>query len=179
MISPDEARETGLGLAVELFSSTRVDPFILLADPSPVIRVAGAFANWLLARPRTLRLRPAPFTFPQAGGPGIPTRTGENGMSVTMTDAQEVVYTCEALDSKGVEVSDTLTWSSDDNGTVVTVTPSADGLSCTFAAVDPGSATITVTDGTLSGSDLITVTPGAVASLVLTPGAPTDEPAGP
>ena len=32
--------------------------------------------------------------------------------------------------------------------------------------------TITVTDGTLSGSDLITVTAGAVASLVLTPGTP-------
>jgi hypothetical protein len=175
MISPDEAREVGLALAVELFSSGR-DDYVLLSDPSPVIHVAGEFANWLLARPQNLKLRPAPFTFPEAGGPGVPTRIGENGMSVTMTDAQQVDYTCEPEDSKGVEVSDTLTWSSDDGGAVLTVTPSADGLSCTFAAVAPGSATITVTDGTLSGSDLITVTPGAVASLVLTPGTPAGEP---
>ena len=100
-------------------------------------------------------------------------------MSVTMTDSQEVTYTCEPEDSKGIEVSDTLTWSSDDGGAVLTVTPSADTLSCVFAAVAPGSATITVTDGTLSGTDLITVTAGPVASLVLTPGTPTDEPAGP
>jgi hypothetical protein len=44
-----------------------------------------------------------------------------------------------------------------------------------FAAVAPGSATITVTDGTLSASDLITVTAGAAASLVLTPGTPESE----
>lgn len=97
-------------------------------------------------------------------------------MSVTMTDAQQVTYTCEPEDSKGFQVSDTLTWSSDDAGAVLTVTPSADGLSCVFAAVAPGTATISVTDGTLSGSDLITVTPGGVATLVITPGTPVAEP---
>ena len=96
-------------------------------------------------------------------------------MSVTLTDAQEITYTCEPLDSKGIEVSDTLTWSSDDGGAVVTLTPSADTLSCLFAAVAPGTANISVTDGTLSGADVITVTPGSVASLVLTPGTPVSE----
>ena len=98
-------------------------------------------------------------------------------MSVTMTDSQEVTYTVEAEDSRGFAVSDTLTWSSDDAGAFVTVTPSADTLSCVFAAVDPGTANISVTDGTLSATDVITVDAGAVASLVLTPGTPTDEPA--
>lgn len=98
-------------------------------------------------------------------------------MSVSMTDSQLVQYTVEPEDSRGIAVSDTLTWSSDDNGAVVTVTPSDDTLSCVFAAQAPGTANISVTDGTLSGTDVITVTAGAVASLVLTPGTPTDEPA--
>ena len=45
-----------------------------------------------------------------------------------------------------------------------------------FTAVAPGTANISVTDGTLTASDLITVTAGAVASLVLTPGDVTDDP---
>jgi hypothetical protein len=96
-------------------------------------------------------------------------------MSVTMTDDQEVSYSVQAEDDKGAPVSDTLIWSADDNGAVVTVTPAADGMSCVYAAVAPGTATVSVTDGTLSASDLITVTAGAAASLVLTPGTPAAE----
>jgi hypothetical protein len=176
----DACRELGLTLAVELHAALdqRLPPDRHSIDEC-VIETAGQFAAWLLARPDHLRLIPAPFTFqqPAYSGPAVLTQIGANGMSVTMTDTQEVSYAVEAEDSKGVQVSDTLTWSSDDAGAVVTVTPSADGLSCVFAAVAPGAATITVTDGTLSGSDLITVTAGPVASLVLTPGVPTDEPA--
>lgn len=91
-------------------------------------------------------------------------------MSVTMTDVQAVSYACEPEDSRGFAVSDALTWSEDSGGAVVTAAPSADGLSCEFTAVAPGTATVSVTDGTLSASDLITVTVGGVASLVLTPG---------
>ena len=98
-------------------------------------------------------------------------------MSVTMTDAQQVSYSVEPEDSKGIAVSDTLTWSSDDGGAVVTVTPSADTLSCVFAAVAPGTANISVTDGTLTDVDVITVVAGGVATLVLTPGTPVAEPA--
>ena len=177
----DEARAEGLALAVELHAiqDTPRDQFTREALPERVIATAGQFASWLLARPHHLRLIPAPYTFAQPAypGPAVRTKTGDNGMSVTMTDAQEVSYSCAADDSKGFPVSDTFTWSSDDGGAVLTVTPSADGTSCVFAAVAPGSATISVTDGTLSASDLITVTPGGVASLVLTPGTPTDEPA--
>ena len=96
-------------------------------------------------------------------------------MSVTMTDSEQVEYVCEPEDSKSQPVSDTLTWSSDDNGAVVTLTVSEDTLSCVFAAVDPGTANITVTDGTISGTDQIVVTAGPVASLVLTPGTPVSE----
>ena len=96
-------------------------------------------------------------------------------MSVTMSDAQQVSYSVEPEDTKGIAVSDTLTWSSDDNGAVVTITPSADTLSCVFAAVAPGTANISVTDGTLSDTDVIVVTAGPVASLVLTAGTPVAE----
>jgi Bacterial Ig-like domain (group 2) len=96
-------------------------------------------------------------------------------MSVQMTDAQAVTYTVDPEDSKGFPVADTITWSESSGGTVVTATPAADGLSCVFAAVAPGTATISATDGTLSASDSIDVTTGGVASLVLTPGAPAAE----
>ncbi len=178
MIPADEARLEGLRLAVELHGLRDGPDTLWLPLPVAVIHTAGQFATWLLAPPARLTLRPAPFTFPQgAPGPGTPTKTtGVDGMSVTMTDAQQVTYTCLPEDSKGFQVSDTLTWSSDDGGAVLTVTPAADGLSCVFAAVAPGTSTISVTDGTLSDSDLITVTPGGVATLVITPGTPVAEP---
>jgi hypothetical protein len=95
-------------------------------------------------------------------------------MSVTMTDSQQVSYGVEPEDDKGFPVADTITWSEDSGGAVLSAAPSADGLSCVFTAVAPGSANVTASDGTLSASDLVTVTAGAVASLVLTPGTPED-----
>ena len=174
----DAARSQALSLAAELFSH-REDPMGAVTEA--VLDTAGLFTGFLLARPASLHLIPAPFTFaqPDYPGPAVTTQTGDDGMSVSISDTQQVEYAVEAEDSRGFAVADSLTWSSDDNGAVVTVTPAADGMSCVFAAVAPGTATISVTDGTLSASDLITVTPGAVASLVLTPGAVTDEPAAP
>ena len=178
MTDVDAARLEGLRLAVELYS-THDEPFPQFgAVPLPelVLATAGEFTNWLLARPARLRLRAAPFTFPEGHpGPGVPTKHQGDGMSVTMSDSEQVTYAVAAEDSKGFPVSDTITWSSDDAGAVLTVTPSADGLSCDFAAVAPGSATITASDGTLSASDLITVVTGAVTQLVLTPGTPVAE----
>ena len=175
----DEARSEALALAVELHAATdlSVTPFDQRPSAKGVLETAGEFTRWLTERPHRLRLRPAPFTFQQLAypGPAVRTKTGDHGMSVTMTDSQAVTYACEPEDSKGQPVSDTLTWSSDDNGAVVTLTPSDDTLSCVFAAVAPGTANISVSDGTLSGIDVITVTAGPVASLVLTPGTPVAE----
>jgi len=175
----DECRAEGLRLAVELHSRQDFSLGGYSGDTAgKILADAAQFATYLESRPHRLTLRPGAETFQQQGypGPAVPTQTGDNGMSVTLSDTQQISYSVEATDSKGQAVSDTLTWSSDDAGAVLTVTPSADGTSCVFAAVDPGSATITVTDGTLTASDLVTVTAGAVASLVLTPGAISDEP---
>jgi len=178
-VDAGDARLEGLRLAVELHAAQdRHSVPFHLSFHAEVIGTAGEFARWLEGRPHHLRLIPAPYTFAQPAfpGPATRTKTGDDGMSVTMSDTQEVTYACEPEDSKGFATSDTLTWSSDDGGAVLMVTPAADGLSCLFAAVAPGSATISVTDGTLSASDLVTVTPGGVASLVITPGAVTDQP---
>lgn len=176
----DECRAEGLRLAVELHSRQDFATGGYDGDTAGKILAAAAqFATWLESRPHHLTLTPGSETYQQPGypGPAVPTKTGAHGMSVTMTDSQEVSYGVQAEDSKGQAVSDTLTWSSDDGGAVVTVTPSDDTLTCVFAAVAPGTANISVTDGNLSAVDVITVTTGAVASLVLTPGTPTDEPA--
>ena len=175
----DECRAEGLRLAVELHSRQDFGNGQYGDTAGKILADAAQFATWLESRPHHLTLRPGSETYQQPGypGPAVPTKTGDNGMAVTLTDTQQVSYSVEAEDSKGQAVSDTLTWSSDDGGAVVTVTPSADGTSCVFAAVDPGTANISVTDGTLSAVDVITVTAGSVASLVLTPGTPSDEPA--
>jgi hypothetical protein len=179
-MNADRARLVGLKLATELHAAIGLP----ISNYGPVesisacvLETAGEFARWLTEPPHRLRLHPAPFTFqqPDYPGPAVRTKTGDHGMSVTMTDSEEVTYACEPEDSKGVAVSDTLTWSSDDGGAVLTLTPSEDTLSCLFAAVAPGTANISVTDGTLSGTDVITVTAGPVATLVLTPGTPGPE----
>jgi hypothetical protein len=145
--------------------------------PLDMLAGAGQILAWLGRKPARLVLTPAPFTF-AAGrpGPGVPTHYLGDGMSVQMNDEQQVTYSVEAEDDKGFAVADTLTWSADDGGAVLTVTPSGDGMSATFAAVAPGTATITASDGNLSASDLITVTTGNVAALVMTPGAVEDQP---
>ena len=91
-------------------------------------------------------------------------------MSVSLTDAEKFTYTVEPEDSRGFQVADTLTWSEDSGGAVITLTPSDDGLSADVVAVAPGTANVTVSDGTLSGADQVTVTTGPVAQIVMTPG---------
>lgn len=174
----DECRAEGLRLAVELHSRQDFASDGYYGDTAKkILADAAEFATWLESRPHHLTLTAGSETYqqPDYPGPAVPTKTGDNGMSVTLTDTQQVSYSVAAEDSKGFAVTDALTWSSDDNGAVVTLTPSADTLSCVVAAVAPGTATLSVTDGTLSASDSIDVTPGGVASLVLTAGAITDE----
>jgi len=98
------------------------------------------------------------------------TRTGAD-MAVTMTDGDQATYPAASeTDSAGFPVTgDTITITEDSAGAVVALTQNPDG-SAVFAAVAPGAAQVTWTDGTISFSDTINVTTGAVASLVV--GAP-------
>lgn len=91
-------------------------------------------------------------------------------MALTMKDSQIATYPApEALDSKGFEVSDTITVSEDSAGAVVALVSNEDGTS-TFTAVAPGAAQVSWTDGTISFSDTINVTAGDAATIVV--GAP-------
>lgn len=167
-------RAEALRLAVDLHAGSHATTWgAPIAER--VLDDAGRFERWLIGAPARLHLTPSPFTFNQGmPGPGVPTIiiTSGDQMAVQMLDTQAVSYTCEPEDSKGFPVADTLTWSESSGGAVVIAAPAADGLSCQFTAVAPGTSTITVTDGTLSGSDVITVTAGPAAQLVLTPGTP-------
>ena len=99
-------------------------------------------------------------------------------MAVTLLDTQQATYPAPSEDdSKGFPVSgDTITITEDSAGAVVALTVNPDG-SAVFAAVAPGSAQASWTDGTLSFVDTITVTTGAVASLVVGEPVIADEPA--
>jgi hypothetical protein len=133
---------------------------------------------WLRARatvqPARLIVVPGPVQDQPPGGQRM-------ALELDMTDVQQDDFTVQPVDSKGFATADgPLTWSEDSNGAVIAITPSADGMSVTAVAVAPGQATLSVTDGTLTGSELVVVTPGPVASLQITAGTPTDQaPPGP
>ena len=101
-----------------------------------------------------------------------------------ITDLQEYTVSVAEVDSKNQPVTgDNLSWAID-NGAVASVTPSADGYSAVIAGIADGTATYTVTDNTvtppLTGSGTVTVVSSAATSLVVTEGAPVDQPpAGP
>jgi len=170
-IDPTAARIEGLRAAAAITAGHR--KCCCPDSAGHVINMAGRFSDWLLERAASVTLVPAAFTFRQGPpAPGVPTRIANSGgtMSVSLTDAEKFTYTVEPEDSRGFQVADTLTWSEDSGGAVITLTPSDDGLSADVAAVAPGTANVTVTDGTLSGTDVVTVTTGPVAQIVLTPG---------
>lgn len=100
-------------------------------------------------------------------------------MAVSMADNQHVLLTATEKDGAGndVQPSDVLQWSSDDNGAVVALNPSADGMTCDVVAVAMGTANVTVSDPALSltsAAEEITVTAGAAASIEISAGEPAD-----
>lgn len=97
--------------------------------------------------------------------------------SVTLSAVQKVGALISPTDANGnhATVSGVL-WAVD-NPTIVSLTPSADGLTCDVAALAPGTATITVTaqngvGATLTDTGAVTVTPDAATALNLSFGTP-------
>ena len=147
-----------------------------------VTTVAGIYYRFLEG-PVFLILTISELTFPQDApdGPGVPTVMKGNAMA-QITDLQQYTASVGEVDSKNQPVTgDNLTWSIDQPA-VATVTPSADGYSAVIAGVADGTATYTVTDNTvtppLTGSGTVTVVSRAATSLVITEGAPEDQPTG-
>ena len=178
-----EARRNGLAQAVALASGNDawLDYAMYELLVERVLETAGRFTRFLLAHTNSLSITVSSLTFQQANpSQSHPTQytTHIEGdttvMSVTLTDTEKVSLTVEPEDTKGAPTTDsTLSWSESSGGTVVTLQPSADGTSCEVVAGMPGTSTVTVTDGTLSGTEVVTVTAGPVATLVVTAGTPT------
>ena len=157
----------------------------LLPDPFrnafELLHVAGLFYGWLTA-PVTLTVTAAPLTYEQGPepGPGVATISEGAGM-VQLTDSQQVTLMVGEQDSRQNPVTgDTLAWTVDDVS-VVSVTPDAVGYTALVVAGIPGSATVTVTDSTVSpplvGTFQVTVVPGEASSLVISAGSPVEQPA--
>jgi len=163
-----DRREEALALAVSLYAG-RIE-----TDVYVVTAAAGHFLTFLTAPAVSLTVGPPVIAEQADPARHLPlTRNGAD-MAVTMTDTQQAVYPAPSeADSKGFPVTgDVITIAESSGGSVVAMTQNPDG-SVVFAAVAPGSAQVSWTDGTLSFADSINVTPGTAASLVV--GAPVIE----
>lgn len=114
--------------------------------------------------------------------PGVPLqlKRGTN-MAVVMSDTQQATWPApQADDSKGFAVQDAITESEDSGGATIALTVNPDGSSVAVA-VAPGACNVTWTDGTLSFTEAVNVTPGAAATIVVGEATVTDQapPAGP
>jgi len=173
-----------LRLAVRLHGP---DPITTPEAAGVVLATANVFAQWLGNPVVSLSIRPDPWTYnqwPHSQGAYLAkySLTKLTGGVMQLADNQQVSMTVEATDAKGFAASEAgdvvVTWDSSD-GTVVSLQPAADGLSCLAVAGSPGAALVTVSDGTNSGSLAVDVTSGPAASLVVNAGTPEDQPPAP
>lgn len=171
MADIDVLRRDALRLAVFLHSRWQHDA----DDTAAVLRTAGEFTIFLTAPAAALTVGEPVIAAQADPAHHLPLQRTGADMAVTMTDTDQATYPAATEDdSRGFPVTgDTITVTESSAGAVVALTQNADG-SATFAAVAPGTATVSWTDGTLSFTDTITVDPGAAASLVI--GAPVIEP---
>lgn len=111
---------------------------------------------------------------------------GETLMATTMTDSQVTTLSLTLADKKGnptgpLPAGASVSWLVD-NPNVLAVTPSADTLTCSAAAVGPlGAATVTVKvalpDGSnATGSIDFTIVAGAPTSISVTASPPVEQP---
>lgn len=141
-------------------------------DPR-VIKVLGKIADRLEIIIDFLKL----FEDLMPSSPGEPERlvltTGpvstQGAANMQIHDNEQFDIVVAAVDSKGVPTADTFT-ATVDNNTVLTLVTGADGKTFTIKAGLPGSAVVTVTDGTLSVTEAVDVVAGAAATISLTAG---------
>jgi hypothetical protein len=175
-IDPTEARTEGLRAAAVITAGRRKGACCCAGAADPVIELAGRLSDWLLSRPASIRVGDPVISAqgnPALHGPA--TRTGAD-MAVTIKDSQIATYPApEALDSKGFEVTDAITVTTDDTaGALVTQVNNDDGT-VSFTAVAPGAVQITWSDGAISFVDTLNVTTGDAAQIVVGAPAVTDQ----
>lgn len=101
-------------------------------------------------------------------------------VAISLSDTQQVDLNVQPVDSKGQPTDDpSLTWSVDDESVASLTVDPADPKHVTVVAGNPGVATVTVSDGTITGAEAVTVTAGAAAAFNVVAGTPTEQaPAG-
>lgn len=151
------------------------------AAAKAVIDVAEAYVSWL-RKPVSVRLELVAVA--EQDDPGVPLPVGE-GMT-TLSDTQQALYVIEAADARGFPVDSTFTATATPDGVVtVSIAEATSGTASgkdelTVVAVAPGSAVVTITNTdnpAIFGSDSIDVTPGGVATVVLSAPTITEQPA--
>lgn len=162
-----------LRLAVKLHGPDPITP----EAAGIVLATANVFAQWLGNPVVSLRIRPDHWTYNQGAGQYRPTEF--KGDVMQLADNQQVSMTVEATDAKGFATTEAgdvvVTWDTSD-AAVVNLQPAANGMTCLAVAGNPGSALVTVSDGTNSGSLAVDVTSGPAVSLVVNAGTPEDQP---
>jgi hypothetical protein len=170
-------RVTALRCAIDALTAAHLSA----AQAGDVTATANVFYAWLEG-PAVMFLATDSLTYQQAAPDGPGTPTVKKGNTVQLTDIQQVTVSVSEQDSKGQPVSDQLAWSVD-NGSVISLVPSADTQSCLCVAGTDGTATVTVTDNSvtppLTATDVITVVSSAATALVISEGAPEDQPPAP
>ena len=113
----------------------------------------------------------------------------ETIMALTITDTQTDTLTIQPQERRGnpASLDGAPTWTSSDPA-MLSVTPSADGMSAEVSAVGPlGTATVTVTADAdltegraeLTGTLDVTIVAGTASQITMTPGTPTEQPVTP
>jgi hypothetical protein len=136
-----------------------------------VLGTADVLYRWL-TRPVTLTLAAGPAVNQTTGQP---TTTPTGVPQMQLHDNEQVDLSVTTADAKGFATADSLTWMSSDES-VATVTVSADSKTGTVVAGNPGSAVITVSDGTLSATEAIDVVPAGTATISIAEGTPVEQP---
>ena len=159
-------RETALFQAIGLHQPRGNMPAILHPPMREILRTATELYDWL-AQPVHLSLTFSPVIDALTGA-AIP--FGETNMSnVELGDNQKVSATVVPDDAAGQPTVDTLSWTAS-VPTAVSLTPSADTLSCVINGLVPtAGVVITATDPNgLAVSGTVDVIAGAATSLNLT-----------
>lgn len=93
-------------------------------------------------------------------------------------DNEQFTLSVTESDAKGFPVIDNVEWTVD-NADVVSLVVADDKQSCLVVAGNPGSAVVTITDGTLSATEAVDVVAGTAALISISEGAVETQPEAP
>jgi hypothetical protein len=100
----------------------------------------------------------------------------KQGAVMQIHDNEQYAITVSAVDSKGFPTTDVFTTAVDNPDVISVVDDDQDGRTFTVVAGNPGSAVITISDGTLSVTEAVDVVVGEAVTISVQEGAPEDQP---